>query len=62
MEIAELLHRTPRETLATVTLKEFIAYGKLGSDRGDESEDEVGVDVSEMEPGAIASMFGATIV
>lgn len=61
MEIAELLGRTPREALATLTLREFTAYSKLGRDRTDEIEDEKGVDVSEMEPTAIASMFGATI-
>ncbi|RPI41344.1 MAG: hypothetical protein EHM67_08415 [Hyphomicrobiaceae bacterium] len=63
MEIAELLGRTPREALATMTYREFVGYAKLGADRSDEYEDnEPGIDVSEMQPGAIASMFGAEIV
>lgn len=61
MEIAEVLGRTPREALAVLTLREFKAYTKLGADRSDEYEDAEGVDVSEMEPTAIASMFGAQI-
>lgn len=59
-----MLHRTPRETLASLSLREFRAYSKLGADRSDEYDeaDEDVVDVSEMETGEIASMFGAEIV
>jgi hypothetical protein len=62
MEIAEILGRTPREALAALTYREFRAYGRLGADRSDEYEDDEGIDLSEMEPGAIASMFGAEMV
>jgi len=65
MEIADGLGRSPRETLALLSLAEFQAYAKLGRDRGDEVDEargEAGVDVSQMQPGAIASMFGAEIV
>lgn len=65
MEIADTLGRSPREVLASISLGEFRAYAKLGSDRSDEADEargEEGVDLSEMEPNAIASMFGAEIV
>lgn len=65
MEIADALGRSPRETLALLTLAEFQAYAKLGRDRNDELDEahgEGGVDVSTMEPAAIASIFGAEIV
>jgi hypothetical protein len=65
MEIAELLGLTPRQALATLMLPEFLAYSKLGADRADEMDEakgEAGIDLSQMEPGAIASMFGAEMV
>jgi hypothetical protein len=67
MEIADALGRSPRETLMTISLAEFNAYAKLGADRSDEVDEAHGdapgaVDVSEMAPGAIASMFGAEMV
>lgn len=57
-----MLGRTPREVLAVLSLREFKAYSKLGADRADDYDDAQGVDVSEMEPTAIAAMFGAEIV
>jgi hypothetical protein len=71
MELANTLNRTPRETLASVTLAEFYAFILLSKDRADEYDeaargedgDEPVIDFEEpMAPGAIASIFGARVV
>ena len=75
MEIAGELHRSPRETLKLLTMREWWAYVNLSLDRadeydeikegrGDEDEDEQAVlDLSEpRSPEEIAAIFGARVV
>ena len=74
MELAGELHRSPREVLTSLTMREFRAYVLLSQDRADEFDDaQEGIEPDDDDEGIIdltkphapeelAAIFGARVV